>query len=59
MFRDINFKHEARRDSKERITWYKQQKAGLGFKFEAVLEQLLNRIRRMPELGEQVLPHVR
>ena len=59
MFFDIEFKHEARVEIKEIILWYEGQNEGLGHQFETALEQLFIRMRRLPEIGEQIRPQVR
>jgi toxin ParE1/3/4 len=50
---------EAEEDIAEAKAWYNRQRQGLGDDFVLCVEEALERIRRLPTAGTEVLPGVR
>jgi plasmid stabilization system protein ParE len=50
---------EAEADIAEARAWYEQQRPGLGEQLVLCVEDALDRIARLPELGTEVFPAVR
>ena len=55
----IVLRPEAESDLLAARAWYEQQRAGLGEEFAEAVDQIVDRIRAMPELYEVVLQNVR
>ena len=49
MNRQIRFTHAAEIDYYESLAWYEAREAGLGTRFEQVIEEAVRRIREQPE----------
>ena len=49
MSRDIGFKTPARREFDKAIAWYDRREPGLGARFEAAVNSVLDRVKTHPE----------
>ena len=54
-----DFRPEAVADVLEARRWYEEQEPGLGDAFADSLEEIVDRIRSMPRMYQEVLPSVR